>query len=163
MTRTFAPRAAIRLLMERTALAGPCTLHRMTGERDLRRLLAAMEPVLRPGEFVVAALADESRLPEVAPEATVREEEGLTVVVARERADELGLSYDFAAGWITLRVHSALDAVGLTAAVSRALAHAGLSCNVLAGLHHDHLLVPAGRADEALAVLRELSRAAAAA
>jgi uncharacterized protein len=85
------------------------------------------------------------------------------VVVARERADELGLSYDFAAAWITLRVHSALDAVGLTAAVSRALAHAGLSCNVLAGLHHDHLLVPAGRADEALAVLRELSRAAAAA
>jgi uncharacterized protein len=60
-------------------------------------------------------------------------------------------------------VHSALDAVGLTAAVSRALAAAGLSCNVLAGLHHDHLLVPAGRADEALAVLRELSRAAAAA
>ena len=58
---------------------------------------------------------------------------------------------------------SALDAVGLTAAVSRALADAGLSCNVLAGLHHDHLLVPAGRAEEALAVLRELSRAAAAA
>ena len=135
----------------------------MTGERDLRRLLAAMEPVLRPGEFVFAALGDESRLPEVAPEATVREEEGLTVVVARERADELGLAYDFAAAWITLRVRSALDAVGLTAAVSRALADAGLSGNVLAGLHHDHLLVPAGRAAEALAVLRELSRAAAAA
>ena len=137
----------------------------MTGERDLRRLLAAMEPVLRPGEFVFAALADESRLPEVAPEATVREEEeeGLTVVVARERADELGLAYDFVAAWITLRVYSALDAVGLTAAVSRALADAGLSCNILAGLHHDHLLVPAGRAEEALAILRELSRAAAAA
>jgi hypothetical protein len=134
----------------------------VTAERDLRRLLAAMEPVPRPGEFVFAVLGDDSRLPEVAPEATVREEEGLTVVLRRERADELGLAYDFVAAWITLRVHSALDAVGLTAAVARALAGAGLSCNVLAGAHHDHLLVPAGRGDEALAVLRELSRAAAA-
>jgi uncharacterized protein len=143
----------------------------VSGERDLRRLLAAMEPVLRPGEFVFAVLGDESRLGEVAveatvreeDEATVREEEGLTVVVARERADDLGLAYDFAAAWITLRVHSALDAVGLTAAVSRALADAGMSCNVLAGAYHDHLLVPAGRGDEAVAILRELSRAAAAA
>ena len=75
----------------------------MTGERDLRRLLASMEPDLRPGAFVLAVVADESRLAEVAPEATVAREEGLTVVVPRERADELGLAYDFAAAWITLR------------------------------------------------------------
>jgi hypothetical protein len=131
----------------------------VSGERDLNRLLATMEPVLRPGTFVFAVLGDESRLAEVAPEATVREQEGLTVVVARERADELGLAYDYVAAWITLRVHSALDAVGLTGAVSRALAGAGLSCNVLAGAHHDHLLVPAERGHEALEVLRELSRA----
>jgi uncharacterized protein len=145
------------------ALLGLTAARPVSGERDLRRLLAAMEPALRPGEFVFAVLGDESRLGEVAVEATVREEEGLTVVVARERADDLGLAYDFAAAWITLRVHSALDAVGLTAAVSRALADAGMSCNVLAGAYHDHLLVPAGRGDEAVAILRELSRAAAAA
>ena len=130
----------------------------MTGERDLQTLLASIEPVLRPGSFVFAVVADESMLAGVAPEATVREEEGLTVVLPRERADALGLPYDYVAAWITLRVHSALDAVGLTSAVSRALADAGLSCNVIAGYHDDHLLVPAERGHEAVRLLRDLSR-----
>jgi hypothetical protein len=130
----------------------------VTAERDLQRLLASMEPVLRPGTFVFAVVPDETE--DLAPEATVREEEGLTVVLPRERADALGLTYDYVAAWITLRVHSALDAVGLTSAVSSALAAAGLSCNVLAGYHHDHLLVPAERGDEAIQVLRDLARGA---
>lgn len=132
----------------------------MSGERDLQRLLASMEPVLRPGSFVIAVVRDESRVEHLAPDATVREEEGLTVVLPRERADALGLAYEYVAAWITLTVHSALDAVGLTSAISRTLADAGLSCNVLAGYHHDHLLVPAERAQEAIGLLRELSRAA---
>jgi hypothetical protein len=110
-----------------------------------------LDPVRRPGEFVFVAGGDP-----VAAEATVREDEGLTVVLPRERADELGLAYDYVAAWITLRVDSTLEQVGLTALFSRALADAGISCNVLAGVHHDHLLVPAERADEALGVLREL-------
>jgi hypothetical protein len=112
-----------------------------------------LDPFRRPGEFVFA-IADEP-LPEA--EATVREDEGMTVVLPRERADELGLSYDFVAAWITLRLQSELEAVGLTALFSRALADAGIGCNVLAGVHHDHLLVPADRADDALALLRRLS------
>jgi hypothetical protein len=111
-----------------------------------------LDPVRRPGEFVFV-VADET----VAAEATVREDEGLTVVIARERADELGLPYDYVAAWITLRVDSTLEQVGLTALFSGALADAGISCNVLAGVHHDHLLVPADRADEAVEVLRGLA------
>ena len=126
----------------------------MSGETDLATLLASMEPELRPGEYVYVVVDD---LDGVEPEATVREPEGLSAVLARERADALGLPYDYVAAWITLRVHSALAAVGLTAAVSRALAQAGLSCNVIAGYHHDHLLVPAGRGEKAVAVLRRLS------
>jgi len=110
-----------------------------------------LDPVRRPGEFVFVAGADP-----VAAEAIVREDEGLTVVLARERADELGLPYGYVAAWITLRVDSTLEQVGLTALFSRALADAGISCNVLAGLHHDHLLVPADRADEAVELLRGL-------
>jgi uncharacterized protein len=121
------------------------------GERDLAALLATMEPLVRPGEFVYAVGEVDGA------EALVREQEGVSVVLERGRADELGLAYDFVAAWITLSVHSALEAVGLTAAVAAALTEAGISCNVIAGYHHDHLLVPADRADEAVAVLRGLS------
>ena len=71
----------------------------------------------------------------------------------------MDLPYDFVAAWVTLEVHSELEAVGLTAAVSRALTQARISCNVLAGFHHDHLLVPVGDAARALEVLSELSAA----
>lgn len=129
----------------------------MSAERDLAALVRDMDPALRAGEYVVAVVHDLGELAGIAPEATVREDEGLTVVLQRPDADRLGLSYDFVAAWITLRVHSALDAVGLTAAFSAALADAGISCNVLAGARHDHLLVPADRAQDALAALRVLA------
>jgi hypothetical protein len=97
--------------------------------------------------------------PDVDPVATMREEEGLTLVLALDDADRAGLSYDGAMQWITLRVHSALDAVGLTAAFSTALAVTGLSANVIAGLHHDHVFVPAGCGGDAMGVLHALSAA----
>ena len=48
--------------------------------------------------------------------------------------------------WITLGVESPLTAVGLTAAVSTALAEAGIACNVVAAMRHDHVFVPFDRA-----------------
>ncbi|MEU9998810.1 ACT domain-containing protein [Streptomyces sp. NPDC048370] len=128
----------------------------MNAERDLTRLVAGMRPELNPGRYVFTTV-DGPAPAEVVPIVTVAESEGLTLVVRQEEADAAGLAYDYVAGWITLRVHSALDAVGLTAVVARGLAEAGLSCNVVAGFHHDHLFVEHARADEALAVLRGLA------
>jgi predicted N-acetyltransferase YhbS len=128
----------------------------MTGEKNLQTLLASIHPVLREGEYVYV-LWPHGRPLAAGIEAAVREAEGLTVVLPRTEADQLGLSYDFVAAWITLQVHSELEAVGLTAAVSRALTDARISCNVLAGFHHDHLLVPAPDAARALEALAELS------
>lgn len=129
----------------------------MPGETDLKTLLESLHPVIRDGDYVYALWPHGKPL-EGDIEAAVREAEGLTVVLRRDEADRLGLSYDFVAAWITLQIHSALEAVGLTAAVSAALTHAGISCNVLAGFHHDHLLVPVAEADRALDVLRLLAR-----
>ncbi|MFD3943212.1 ACT domain-containing protein [Streptomyces sp. NPDC058579] len=128
----------------------------MTAERNLDRLVAGMRPELNPGRYVFTTV-DGPAPAGVAPVVTVAEPEGLTVVVRQEEADGAGLAYDYVAGWITLRVHSALDAVGLTAVVAQGLAEAGLSCNVVAGFHHDHLFVEHARADEALAVLRGIA------
>ncbi|MFF9428875.1 ACT domain-containing protein [Streptomyces sp. NPDC004290] len=129
----------------------------MNAERDLTRLLAGMRPELDPGRYVFTTV-DGPAPAGLAPVVTVAEPEGLTLVVRQEEADAAGLAYDYVAGRITLRVHSALDAVGLTAAVAVELASAGMSCNVVAGFHHDHLFVEHDRADEALAVLDALSR-----
>jgi hypothetical protein len=79
-------------------------------------------------------------------------------VVRQEEADAAGPAYDYVAGWITLRIVSALYAVGLTAAFARELADAGLSCNVVAGYHHDHLFVPHEHAERAIAALADLAR-----
>ncbi|QMU69964.1 ACT domain-containing protein [Streptacidiphilus sp. P02-A3a] len=129
----------------------------MSGERELRKLLAGMRPELNPGRYVFATV--EGALPPgVTPVVTVAEREGLTVVARLEEADAAGLTYDYVAGWITLRVHSALAAVGLTAAAAQELAESGLSCNVVAGYHHDHLFVPYQRAQEAVAVLTALAQ-----
>jgi hypothetical protein len=122
------------------------------GEHDLEVLLATMRPVLQPGEFVFCSVEGEAPAG-LSPIATIREPEGLSVVVDRSAAERHGLAFDFIAAWITLTVHSALDAVGLTAAVSSRLAAAGISANVIAGRFHDHLFVPLDRADEALALL----------
>jgi hypothetical protein len=118
---------------------------------DLSDLLRSLQPTLRPGEFVFVGVGE---LPaDVTIEASVREAEGPSSVISRGDADRLGLDYTFVAAWISLTVHSALDAVGLTAAVSTALASNGISCNVIAGLRHDHLLVPVEDAGRALEVL----------
>ncbi|MGW5263814.1 ACT domain-containing protein [Microbispora sp. NPDC004025] len=129
----------------------------MTGESDLHTLLTTMRPRLNPGRYVFTTVGGDVP-PGVSPVVTVAEEEGLTLVLPQRDADAAGLTYDYVAGWITLRVHSALEAVGLTAAFAQALAAAGLSCNVVAGFHHDHLFVPYERAGEAVEVLEDLAR-----
>ena len=130
----------------------------VNGERDLRTLLATLRPERNPGTYVFTTST--AGVPAGAsPVATVLEDEGLTLVLPQPQADALGLPYDFTASWITLRVHSALDAVGLTAAVAAALAEAQIPCNVVAGNHHDHLFVPAPDADAALTILAALAAA----
>jgi hypothetical protein len=115
-------------------------------------MLAGMAPVLNPGRYAFRTLGSG----EVVPEGAVgwfREAEGLSVIVPAGDADGLVLC------WITLNVHSALDGVGLTAAVSGALAAAGIACNMVAAHHHDHLFVPEADAEAAMAVLRALQAA----
>jgi hypothetical protein len=55
-----------------------------------------------------------------------------------------------------LTVHSSLEAVGLTAAVSKALTEANISCNVVAAYYHDHIFVPVKDAKQAMRVLEKL-------
>ena len=125
---------------------------------DLTRLLCTLVPELHEGVYVFAVLPAGRELGSLPVVATFQEREGLTVVLEEGIAMQADLSSLFRAAWITLTVHSELEAVGLTAAFSAALAGAGISCNVLAGAYHDHLFVPVARAQEALGLLRNLGQ-----
>ncbi|MGT2500903.1 ACT domain-containing protein [Bradyrhizobium guangxiense] len=132
----------------------------MTGERDLGALLRHMKPELRPGIFVFCTIPPDERIPAaVNPLLAFREQEGMTLVIAREEAEAAGLSSAFASRLITLTVHSALDAVGFLAAITARLADAGISVNAVSAFHHDHLFVPVDRADEAMTLLQGMSTA----
>jgi|SRR5664280_1239940 Uncharacterized protein conserved in bacteria len=125
--------------------------------RDLDKLLAELTVSQRPGSWcMVSGVALSEDIPVAAK---VTEAEGTTAIISTADALKLGLEPEFVAAWLTLDVNSALDAVGLTAAVSSALAAHGIPCNVLAGYHHDHLLVPIERAELAIAILDALSEA----
>jgi uncharacterized protein len=113
-----------------------------------------LAPVLAPEPYVFATAAAPPA--GVVMFAAILEDEGLTLVLTKADADQASLEYSYLAARITLGVNSELDEVGLTASVSRALADAGISCNVIAAAAHDHLFVPWGRGQEALAVLRRL-------
>ena len=104
---------------------------------------------LRPSQLHLLAHLD--------PFATVQEAEGLSVVTRQQRAIKLKLKASVPFRCITLEVLSSLAAVGLTAAVATTLADIGVAANVIAGAHHDHLLVPAEDAERAMAALEALS------
>lgn len=131
----------------------------MPTETDLLPLLSHLQPNLQDGEYVFCQRQPGEYLPEgnVGPLCVFYETEGLSLILPRSVAESLGWDYDYVAAWITLQVDSDLTAVGLTAAVSTALAKAGISCNVVAAFQHDHLFVPAERADEALWILQNLA------
>ena len=130
----------------------------MSGEKSLEVLLKHLEPELNPGEYVFCTVDSLEAFNEVSVVASIQEKEGITIVLERRVADSLELSYEFVSSWITLTVHSSLDAVGLTAAFSNALSKQNISCNVIAGYYHDHLFVNVDDSEEALNVLKDLGK-----
>ncbi|WP_116999029.1 ACT domain-containing protein [Desertimonas flava] len=127
--------------------------------RRLDDLLAGLQPVLHPGEYVYVLAGADDRHIRTKPVVVVHEAEGKTLVIDAGAAGEAGFPTSPRFAWITLEVHSDLEAVGLTAAVATALTDEGIACNVVAGFHHDHLFVPIGRAGDAIDALTRLSAA----
>lgn len=129
-------------------------------ESALPTLLRTLAPALRDGEWTFCTLPRADAAPLLAEAlATFQEDEGTSLVLPLARARALGLATSGVWRCITLAVHSSLDAVGMIAAVATALAERGIAVNPIAAHHHDHLLVPAPRADEAMDALRALAAA----
>jgi hypothetical protein len=132
----------------------------MTGEKDLAVLLQNMEPILNTGEYVFCAVENLSEIPDIEKVLFFfREAEAVTIVLRREVADEWSITYSYIASWITLNIHSSLEAVGLTAAFANALKHENISCNVVAAYFHDHIFIAKEDAEKAMKTLNALKTA----
>lgn len=127
------------------------------GESDLNKLIKDLSPKLNDGEYVFTSIKNIELLNTSEVICTLKEKEGLTLILERSRADQLGLKYNFIASWITLEVHSSLNAVGLTSLVTTELANNEISCNVIAGYYHDHIFVSTKDSLKTLEILNYLS------
>lgn len=120
-------------------------------------MIANMAPTLQPGEFVFCTTTDPALFARALQDAiaTFREAEGLSLILPVDVARQHGFPAQLTMRQITLNVMSDLSGVGLTAAVSTALADRNISCNLVAAYHHDHIFVPVADANRALNVLRD--------
>lgn len=125
-------------------------------------MVAGMDAALVPGRYVYCSLPPGAPEQAVLAEALAmfREAEGLSVLLSEDAAGRFGLAASPPMRQITLHVYSSLTGTGLTAAVAGALAARGIACNMIAATLHDHVFVPAERAEEALETLQALQEAA---
>ncbi len=130
----------------------------MSGATNLTQLLKTIRPILNEGEYVFCTIPPQEIIDQSVIIGSFKEKEGLTIILSKDEADQLNLTYTYIAAWITLTVHSSLEAVGLTAAFSAALAKESISCNVIAGYYHDHIFVAKGDAEKAMITLIKLSK-----
>lgn len=127
----------------------------MTGESNLNILLENMRPALHPGIYVFCTSAQD--LFTLNPVCVFREAEGATFILLKDDAEKAKLEFIYPSRMITLNIHSDLNAVGFLAAITTKLAAHNISVNAISAYYHDHLFVPADRADEAMAILSAMT------
>lgn len=129
----------------------------MSGEKDLEKLLKSMKPQHNAGDYVFCKVEKLENLDLNAIEMFFKEQEAITLILKKEIAERLNLEFSVVMSWITLTVHSSLEAVGLTAAFAKALSENGISCNVVAAYYHDHIFVSAKDTERAMKILNAFS------
>lgn len=127
------------------------------GETSLPKLLSTLTTVVHSPTYVFVTLKGSTPIPPLVDvQMMFRETEGATLIMKRESAEDRGLEFEFPSRMITLNVHSSLEAVGFMAVIATRLASKGMGMNPVSGFYHDHLFVPEGREDEAIAELKSL-------
>ena len=112
--------------------------------------------ILNKGEYVFCSIMDINKISINNIICSFKESKGYSVIISKEEATSNNLPFYFISAWITLNIDSTLDSVGLTSSFSRELTNAGISCNVIAAYHHDHIFVPYKKRLKALKILSDM-------
>lgn len=129
----------------------------MTGVKNLRTLIRNMSPELNKGEYIFLSTQNPENFSRNDILFEFKEKEGSSLIISKDKADILKIPYTHTSAWITLSIHSSLEAIGLTASFATALSKNNISCNVIAGYYHDHIFVNSKDANKAIETLRNLS------
>ncbi|MEG0850708.1 ACT domain-containing protein [Flavobacterium plurextorum] len=130
----------------------------MSGEKDLQKLLKNMKPEHNLGDYVFCKIEKVENINLNEIEMLFKEKEAFTLILKKENAEKLNLEYSVVMSWITLSVHSSLEAIGLTAAFSNALSEHEISCNVVAAYYHDHIFIDRKDTVRAMEILSSFSK-----
>ena len=112
--------------------------------------------ILNKGEYVFCSIIDINKISINNIICSFKESEGYSIIISKEEAIKNNLPFYFVSAWITLEIDSTLDSVGLTSAFSKKLTKAGISCNVIAAYHHDHVFVPYLDKHKAMKILSDM-------
>lgn len=129
----------------------------MTGETNLQTLLRSLSAELIDGVYVFVTLQSGELPAGIKPRMMFREREGTTFIMLESEAKAHDLPFEFPCRMITLNIHSSLEAVGFMAHIATKLAAVGMGVNPVSGFFHDHLFIPNGREQEAMAVLQQIA------
>jgi ribosome-associated protein YbcJ (S4-like RNA binding protein) len=128
----------------------------MTTKHEIDDALRTLAPALRDGRWVFVTF---DRQPPFDAEiaGSIREGVGVAAVLAESEAVRLNLDHVVVWAWIECLQTTVTTAVGVTAALSTALADASIPCRVIAGFRGDHLFVPFDQREDALTALEEIA------
>ena len=112
--------------------------------------------ILNRGEYVFCFIEDINKISMNNIICSFKESEGYSIIISKEEAIKNNLPFYFVSAWITLEIDSTLDSIGLTSAFSKKLTKAGISCNVIAAYHHDHIFVPYLDKHKAMEILSDM-------
>ena len=129
----------------------------MSGEKDLQKLLKNMKPEHNSGDYVFCKIEKVENINLNEIEMLFKEKEAFTLILKKENAEKLNLEYSVVMSWITLSVHSSLEAIGLTAAFSNALSEHEISCNVVAAYYNDNIFIDKKDTVKAMEILSSFS------
>jgi uncharacterized protein len=128
----------------------------MVGQTNLLRVLKSLTVLCDNVEYGFATIKDKPATIDNQILGTFREAEGITIIATKEYLKRNKIEYQGPYAKLTIKAHTSLDLVGLTAVLATKLAEEKISANVVAAYFHDHIFVQFELCQKSIEILDNL-------